>query len=398
MKRSFKRMLSMGLLAAVLLCVFSFGGVFAAGDATDTVRAGRLTGKNWMSGIPDDRYLYEINLPGTHDCVTAYCKNTTDNAVKLFGRPVYDSGEYAKTQSLTLSEQLNAGVRYLDLRFSAKQGKLLLCHGNNERIAVINKIMQGLDAFNPSAALLHRERAPFLELDTEFYAYKDAGCTVPFTGKRVFSLLKRFLKKHPSETIIITAKKENGDTNEFFRLFKKQIERLKTEINPATQQPYLYTENGNGLYTKMPALSQVRGKIILMTPFYEELQTGDMLDSKNKAGQTDFMGMTFRYENHWSVPSCLKTMFVHRFLKKTAIEMSADGEQHLPVANLLKTNASVVLLQSPQTIAAKVNDFLYRQNRLKKGWYYGWIMGDFMTKETCAAIWQTNNFVFDDSL
>ena len=196
MKRSFKRMLSMGLLAALLLSVFSFGGVFAAGDAADTVRAGRLTGKNWMSGIPDDRYLYEINLPGTHDCVTAYCKNTTDNAVKLFGRSVYDSGEYAKTQSLTLSEQLNAGVRYLDLRFSAKQGKLLLCHGNNERIAVINKIMQGLDAFNPSRALLHRESPPFLELDTEFYAYKDAGCTVPFTGKRVFSLLQKRKRRY----------------------------------------------------------------------------------------------------------------------------------------------------------------------------------------------------------
>jgi len=392
MKRFLSRVFSVGLLTALLLSVFSLGGAYAADVA---VGKGSLNGKNWMSGIPDERYLCEINLPGTHDSATAYCKNSTDNYVQFFGRPVFNTGKYAKTQSLTLPEQLNAGVRYLDLRLSAKQGELLLCHGNNEKVAAVNKLLSFLRFFDPASVSRNREESSFPDLDVEFYAYEDEACTVRMTCSSALAQIKNFLKEHPSEAVIITAKKENGDTEAFLRLFNEQVETLKTEINPSTRQAYLYTENGNGVYTKMPALSEVRGKIVLMTPFYEEVQAGDMLDAKNGAGETDYMGMTFRYENHWSVTSSLKTKYAERFLEEFSTEMSKDPEQHLTSANVLKTNATVVPIQSPHTIAQRVNGSLYSQNKLKKGRYYGWIMGDFMTEEICSVIWQTNYFVFD---
>ncbi len=78
MKRFFNRIFSVGLITAFLLGVFSFGGVYAADNAAVE---DSLNGKNWMSAIPDERYLYEINLPGTHDSATAYCKNSTENEV-----------------------------------------------------------------------------------------------------------------------------------------------------------------------------------------------------------------------------------------------------------------------------------------------------------------------------
>lgn len=392
MKRFFSRIFAVGLISALLLGVFSFGDAFAAQSGAGD---NSLNGKNWMSGIPDGRYLCEINLPGTHDSATVYCKNSTENEVKLFGRSVFHAGEYAKTQSLTLPEQLNAGVRYLDLRFSAKQGELLLCHGNNEKVAAINKLFGVLRFFDPVSILSKRAKTSFPDLDAEFYAYEDEACAVRMTCSSALAQIKNFLKEHPSEAVIITAKKENGDTEAFLRLFKEQVEALRTEINPSTRQAYLYTENGNGVYTKMPTLSEVRGKIVLMTPFYEELQAGDTLDAKNGAGETDFMGTAFRYENHWSVPSYLKTKYAECFLKEFSTEMSKDPEQHLTTANVLKTNASVVLIQSPHTIAQRVNDNLYSQNKLKKGRYYGWIMGDFMTEEICSAIWRTNYFSFE---
>ena len=208
--------------------------------------------------------------------------------------------------------------------------------------------------------------------------------------------MKEFLTAHPSETVIITAKKENGDTDAFLKLFHAQIQKLKTEINPATQKEFLYTENGNGIYSKMPALSEVRGKIILMTPFYEELQAGDMLDAKNTADQTDFMGMTFHYENHWSVTARKKTRYIENFIKEFSTDMSKDPENHLAYANVIKTNASAILRQTPYEISEKVNKSLYFDNKLIKGRYYGWIMGDFMTEDICAAIWKTNYFVFDN--
>ena len=395
MKQFLKRICSMGWITVLLISALSFGGANAANDAAGAVGQDSLNGKNWMAGIPDSRYIYEINLPGTHDSATAYCKNATDNTVKLFRLPAFHVEKFAKTQSLTLPEQLDAGVRYLDLRFSPKQGELLLCHGNNDKIAAVNAVVRFLRRLNPVLLLAKHCNRSLPPLDTEFYAYEDEACTVPLTCARAFAQIKDFLKDHPSETVIVTAKQENGDPEQFLMLFKEQINRLKAEINPSTQQEYLYSENGNGVYTKMPALSQVRGKIILMTPFYEELQTGDMLDAKNKAGETDYMGMTFRYENHWSVPAHLKTLFAARFLQKFSTEISKSPEQHLSCANVLKTNASFVPLQSPYDIAMQVNGCLYAQNRLQKGRYYGWIMGDFMTEEACRAIWQTNDFVFD---
>ena len=183
MKRFFSRIFAVGLISALLLGVFSFGGAFAAQSGAGD---NSLNGKNWMSGIPDDRYLCEINLPGTHDSATAYCKNTTDNYVQLLGRPVFNSGEYARTQSLTLSEQLNAGVRYLDLRFAPKEGTLLLCHGNIEKVAAVNKVIKILSFFLPILKLIGGSDAPLLSLDTEFYAYEDEACTVPLTGDSVF--------------------------------------------------------------------------------------------------------------------------------------------------------------------------------------------------------------------
>lgn len=385
-----------GLVAAVLMSVLSFGSIYAIAADSRTGGYESLDGKNWMSAIADDRYIYEINLPGTHDSTTAFCKNATDNSVKLFGIPVFNAGKYAKTQSLTLTRQLEAGVRYLDLRFSPKQGQLLLCHGNNGKVAVVNKAIKILSYLNPLQILLDRFNLPFLSLDTEFYAYEDEACTVPITCDRVVTQVKDFLKEHPSETVIITAKKENGETEAFLKLFKEQIQKLQTEINPSTQKEYLYTENGRGVYTKMPTLSEVRGQILLMTPFYEELQAGDMLDAKNGAGQTDYMGMTFRYENHWSVAANRKVRYIESFIENYSTEMSKDPEKHLAYANVLKTNASAVLRQTPYEIAQKVSENLYAQNKLIKGRYYGWIMGDFMCEDICSEIWQTNYFIFDE--
>ena len=390
MTKFIRKSVCAGLIAALFMSMIISAGAYS--EADDTGDGGSPSGKNWMSAISDSRYIYEINLPGTHDSATAFCKNSTDNYVKIFGIPVFNAGKYAGTQSLTLPEQLNAGVRYLDLRFSPKQGKLLLCHGNNGKVAPVIKTAGILSFLNPLQILLNRLNIPFLSLDIEFYAYEDAECTVNMTCDSVLAQIKEFLKENPTETVIITAKRENGDEEEFLKLFKEQTADLKTQINPSTQEEYLYTENGAGIYSKMPTLAQVRGKIILMTPYYEALGLGDMLNAENKAGQTDFMGQTFNYENHWSVTANRKIRYAEKFINTFSCEMSKDPEKHQTCANVLKTNSSAVLLQTPYEIASKVNESLYSQNKLIKGRYYGWIMGDFMSEEICTAIWQTNYF------
>jgi len=59
----------------------------------------------WMTYIDGTKKINEINIPGTHDTGTLEMAN---GAV----------AEFSKTQSLTITEQLEHGIRYLDLRIT----------------------------------------------------------------------------------------------------------------------------------------------------------------------------------------------------------------------------------------------------------------------------------------
>ena len=114
------------LNAALLIFLSCLFGCSASADITE------LTGKNWMSGIPDDRYIYEFNIPGTHDSGT---KNVWNELWKwvpvptpLFPVipvliPIYMDiapflKAFARCQDLSISEQLDIGVRAFDLRIT----------------------------------------------------------------------------------------------------------------------------------------------------------------------------------------------------------------------------------------------------------------------------------------
>lgn len=53
----------------------------------------------FISGLPDDTPLCALTIPGTHDTMTSACTHP-----------------YYRTQNLSLAEQIDCGVRYMDLR------------------------------------------------------------------------------------------------------------------------------------------------------------------------------------------------------------------------------------------------------------------------------------------
>ena len=53
---------------------------------------------DWMSGLSDDTCMSEISIPGTHDTMAQY------------------GGDSAQCQSVSLSDQLEAGIRFIDIR------------------------------------------------------------------------------------------------------------------------------------------------------------------------------------------------------------------------------------------------------------------------------------------
>lgn len=58
--------------------------------------------QNWMSNIPDSTYVCSLSIPGTHDSCTEGVLMVSD--------------KWAKTQTLTLSEQFKQGIRVFDIR------------------------------------------------------------------------------------------------------------------------------------------------------------------------------------------------------------------------------------------------------------------------------------------
>ena len=61
--------------------------------------SGPVTTQNWMSALPDDVSLSRLTIPGTHES----CARNAPTS-------------YVDCQDLGLADQLNAGIRYVDIR------------------------------------------------------------------------------------------------------------------------------------------------------------------------------------------------------------------------------------------------------------------------------------------
>ena len=178
---------------------------------------------NWMSLLPDDRYLSELNIPGTHDSATANVEgswNASYNKVAC--------------QKYFIEQQLYAGVRALDLRTRWHGDDMVMVHGD-------------FICHTPD----HNNRS------------KNK------TFRSVLDTVIRYLEAHPTETVIATLKIDSGDEDKG-RLALVNILNEYTERYP--DRFYCWTETAfpNTLVAAQnrmtsPTLGQARGKIVLMT-------------------------------------------------------------------------------------------------------------------------------------
>jgi 1-phosphatidylinositol phosphodiesterase len=151
---------------------------------------------SWMSGLQDNISISKISIPGTHD------SGARVDAPVVSGT--------AKTQDLSIAEQLNAGVRFLDIRCRHIDNSFTIHHG---------AIYQNLN---------------FDDVLNACYA---------------------FLNSHPSETIIMSVKEEydaSNTTRSFEQTFDSYVQK-----NPSKWD----------LGANIPALGAVRGKIKLLRRF-----------------------------------------------------------------------------------------------------------------------------------
>lgn len=115
------------------------------------------TSSNWMEKISDETKLSVMSIPGTHDSATQYVSLS----------PIF------QCQDTDIKTQLENGYRYLDIRLVLKNDNFVLKH---------------------NFAKCKKERSIF---------------STPLTLDDVLEDIYTFLDKHPSETVIFCAKKEN---------------------------------------------------------------------------------------------------------------------------------------------------------------------------------------------
>ena len=80
--------------------------------ANQTIKADN---ERWMSGLPDTARVCRLSIPGTHDSGTAGVR--------------FPMRHYARTQTMDLSRQWDAGIRFFDLRPKPADGTIKIYHG-----------------------------------------------------------------------------------------------------------------------------------------------------------------------------------------------------------------------------------------------------------------------------
>lgn len=151
---------------------------------------------DWMAHIRGDVRLTELAIPGTHDTMTSQCEDP-----------------YYRTQNLSLSEQLETGVRFVDLRLTRN-----MVAAHREWISTIT--------FNA----IHRTLADFLH-------------------------------NHPGETVLARIQNANEAKDDY----GPYAEALKASLANADGLFHYFGSTTNwpvGENPPWPALDQVRGRVV----------------------------------------------------------------------------------------------------------------------------------------
>lgn len=144
----------------------------------------------WMSFLPDTASLTSLSIPGTHDSLARY------------------GGAMVACQQYGVAEQLERGVRFLDVRCRAIDGVFTIHHG---------------------------------------FVYQEINF-----GK-VLQHCRDFLRQHPRETILMRLQQEysSASADEFKRIFDAEYLSAASDILCIAET--------------VPTLGQARGKVILLS-------------------------------------------------------------------------------------------------------------------------------------
>lgn len=198
-----KKKFQITIFCAILIGIFGYASsVYAQGGAGTTASDEKVWHndpyfRTWMNSISDSAKLSDLSIPGTHETMTAGVKGGLG---------------YAQNQSLSLSDQLDNGIRFIDIRARYIDGVFTIHHG-------------------------------------DYYTHSNLG--------DVFVGVLKFLQAYPSETVLMRLKQEKSDLGDdrLNQEFKKYFDRYNDII----------WKNNSG--TSNPTLGEIRGKVVILRNF-----------------------------------------------------------------------------------------------------------------------------------
>ena len=286
---------------------------------------------SWMGKLKDHIPLSSLSIPGTHNSPTHYKALPS-----------------VRCQAVSLEDQLNNGVRFLDIRVQVESPE---------------------DTSSDRLILVH------------------SAFPVSLTGNKYFrellNTVTHFLDTHPSETVIMSIKREGTGSATDAQLSKRLHDHY---INP--DQSRWYTDNAT------PRLGSVRRKIVLLRRFHIDPAIQNFKEGKGfglDASQWPdncedglCSGGTIRVQDFYEVEETVnidkKIRFSHSHLERAA-SMTCPLAEDTSVQSTQQPNPFFVNFLSasnffrpgcwPDRVARKVNpaivDFLCRRHNETEG-------------------------------
>jgi 1-phosphatidylinositol phosphodiesterase len=267
------------------------------GNELTTDQSLPYTWKNWMGGLPDGLSLNQITIPGTHDA----------GADKHTSGVSWPSAPYVICQDFSIPNQLNLGVRWLDIRLCYDDGDLMVHHSH-------------------------------------YYLHKNF--------KDVLHYCVSFLNDHPSETIVLMIKQEHSNVSDVHF-----SERVYNQIED------------RGLYNfflddRVPKLGEVRGLIYIVRRFHKEfnhpLGVYASWQDNTTGSYTEHNGIGWYVQDHYSlntVLSHIKFQQIRDCILHAHAETS-DNVFHLNFVSGERVASSQTLWQTANDINPTVDSYI----------------------------------------
>ena len=303
-----------------------------------------VSATNWMAAVPDAAKISSFSIPGTHDSGALH-ENWPGTA---------------KCQDLSIGEQLDVGIRYLDIRLRAVDDSSLLVHH--------------ADVYQ------HMSFAEVLKQVTDF------------------------LSKNPTETVIMSVKQDKealNCTKSFAKIFKESLRKIQMDGGSSYKD---FWSVGGGYPTEpyigdyIPAMGEkIRGKIVLIRRFSEsgeKIGGIDATDWPDNAVGCVRAGPHVMVQDEYSLD-----YFSGRSKKLERFEKTMElAHQHRDAGDLYLNFSSGVSkgIVSSFALITYVSDYMNEQLDGRRGLLntkpapYGVIVMDFVTRSLADYAWRSN--------